>query len=310
METFKETISRHGLVLERGGTSTLQVNVGLLCNQSCRHCHLSAGPGRREHMSARTIEGVVAYAGRGSYDVVDVTGGAPELLPGIRDLLEGVAPFCRSLLFRTNLTALEGRALESLVDFCRSLQLTLIASFPSLSQSQADAQRGQGMWEKSLRSLRILNSYGYGVEGTGLELDLVVNPAGAFLPPPQCDLQERYRRDLARRWGVTFSSLFSFANVPLGRFRHWLLSSGNYDGYMSRLAASFNPETVPGLMCRSLVSVSWDGHLFDCDFNQAAGLHLGGAPATLGVSLSPPAPGTPIAVGEHCFACTAGTGFT
>lgn len=310
MDSFRDTISRHGLTLDRRKTGTLQINVGFLCNQVCRHCHLDAGPGRREHMSPTTIRDVIAYAARGGYDIADITGGAPELLPGLRTLLEGLSSHVGKLLFRTNLTALESAELESLVDFCRSLQVTLIASFPSMSQSQADAQRGKGMWEKSLGALKVLNRHGYGAAETDLELNLVVNPAGAFLPPPQCALQDRYRRDLARRWGISFNSLYSFANVPLGRFRRWLLKSGNYDGYMTKLAGRFNPETVSGLMCRSLVSVSWDGHLYDCDFNQAAGLPLGGSPTHISGAPSPPQEGLPIATADHCYACTAGTGFT
>jgi radical SAM/Cys-rich protein len=310
MEGFSETLSRHSLALERGTTTTLQVNVGRLCNQSCRHCHLNAGPGREEIMSRRTVDDVIAYASRGAFTTVDVTGGAPELLPDLPHLLQGMSSIPGNLVLRTNLTALRGDRLDSLVQLCSRLGVTLIASFPSLSGSQADAQRGDGTWDRSLETLRKLNSCGYGMPGTGLELNLVVNPAGAFLPPGQCQLQERYRRDLKRRWDISFNTLYSFANVPLGRFRNWLIRSGNYEQYMNKLSGSFNPATLTGLMCRSLVSVSWDGHLYDCDFNQAAGLCLGGSPVHVSAADSPPAPGTPVAVGDHCFACTAGTGFT
>jgi len=310
MEGFSETLSRHDLALERDATATLQVNVGRLCNQSCRHCHLNAGPGREEIMSRRTVDDVVAYASRGGFATVDITGGAPELLPDLRHLLQGMSSISGNLVLRTNLTALGGSELDSFVEFCGRLGVTLIASFPSLSENQADSQRGEGTWNRSLETLRKLNSSGYGIPGTGLELNLVVNPAGAFLPPGQCQLQERYRRDLKRRWDIDFNTLYSFANVPLGRFRNWLIRSGNHEQYMDKLSGCFNPATIPGLMCRTLVSVSWDGHLYDCDFNQAAGLCLGGSPVHVSVADSPPSPGTPVAVGDHCFACTAGTGFT
>jgi len=310
METFTETIAQHGLVLERGSTTALQVNVGRLCNQSCRHCHLDAGPEREEIMSPGTVDEVVAYTSRGAFKAVDITGGAPELLPALRPLLQGMSSVCGHIVLRTNLTALQGSELVSFVEFCRGLRVTLVASFPSLSASQADAQRGDGMWDRSINTLRALNSYGYGIPGTGLELNLVVNPAGAFLPAGQCQLQERYRRDLDRRWGISFNALYSFANVPLGRFRNWLIRSGNFEQYMSTLSGSFNPATMDGLMCRSMVSVSWDGLLYDCDFNQAAGLCLGGNPLHVSGFDGPPPAGTPVAVGDHCFACTAGTGFT
>jgi radical SAM/Cys-rich protein len=310
MESFSATLEEHGLTLLRDRTGTLQVNVGLLCNQTCRHCHLDAGPGRVESMSRRTVDDVVAYADRCGFDCVDITGGAPELLPDLDRLLEGMSPLCRKLMLRTNLTALEGAGLETLIDRCRSLRVTLVASFPSLNANQADAQRGRGVWEKCVRMLKTLNRIGYGLNDTGLELNLVVNPAGAFMPPGQCELEARYRRDLLRRWGISFNSLYSFANAPLGRFRSWLLSSGNYDQYLGKLAGSFNPDTVSSLMCRSLVSVSWEGLLYDCDFNQAAGLGHGDSRTHVTSQSGAPPAGTPVAVGDHCYACTAGAGFT
>jgi len=261
-------------------------------------------------MSRRTVDDVVAYAGRGGFDCVDITGGAPELLPDLDRLLEGVAPLCRKLMLRTNLTALEGADLEALIDRCRRLRVTLVASFPSLSANQTDSQRGKGVWKRSAHMLRILNRIGYGLNGTGLELDLVVNPAGAFMPAGQCEVEARYRRDLLRRWGISFNSLYSFANVPLGRFRRWLLSSGNYDQYLAKLTGSFNPDSVANLMCRSLISVSWEGLLYDCDFNQAAGLGHGDLRTHVTSQSGAPPVETPVAVGDHCYACTAGTGFT
>jgi len=310
VEAFSSLLERGGYSLERDRTSTLQVNVGLLCNQACRHCHLDAGPARKEVMSGETMEDVVSYARRGGFSCIDVTGGAPEMVPGLDDLLRGLAPHTPKLMLRSNLTAIPEQGQGGLVDLCGALGISLVASFPSTSESQTDAQRGPGVWRTSLDVLRLLNEKGYGRAGSGLELDLVANPAGAFLPPDQCRFEAKLKGDLRRRWGIEFNSLFSFANVPLGRYRRWLLQSGNFVPYLTRLAGNFNAETLPGLMCRSLVSVSWDGYLYDCDFNQAAGLPLGGSKIHISSMEGPPEWGTPIAAGDHCYACTAGSGFT
>lgn len=308
VEPFAACLERHGLALTRAETTTLQVNVGLLCDRACRHCHLEAGPGRTEVMSAATMAQVIACARRLPFGTVDVTGGAPELVPGIEGLLEGLAPLVPRLLFRANLTALADR--PELVATLAGLRAVVVASFPSTSASQTDAQRGEGVWAASLAMLQSLNELGYGRPGTGLALDLVSNPAGAFLPPAQAAAEERFRRDLARRWGVEFNRLYTFANVPLGRFRAWLQRSGNLEGYLEKLAGAFNPCTVEGLMCRTLVSVDWQGWLHDCDFHLARGLGLGGRRLHVTELAQTPAPGTPIAAGDHCYACTAGAGFT
>lgn len=305
---FADTVARHGLRLVRGQAVTLQVNLGLLCNQECRHCHLAAGPRRREVMAPETMDQVLAYAARCRFSAVDVTGGAPELVPGLEGLLERLAARTPRLLVRSNLTALEGR--PELITLFAGLRAVVVASFPSTSPGQTDAQRGEGVFEASLRTLRRLNEAGYGREGTGLELDLVSNPAGAFLPPGQAQAEERMHRELARRWGISFSRLYTFANMPLGRFRAWLEASGNWETYLARLSGAFNPCTVEGLMCRTLVSVDWEGHLHDCDFNLACGLPLGGLRRHVSEEAGPPAPGSPIATGDHCYACTAGAGFT
>lgn len=305
---FAETLARHGLSLVREAASTLQVNVGRLCNQACRHCHLRAGPGRLEVMPSRTMDDVAAYAGRCRFAVIDVTGGAPELVPGIEGFLERLAPLAPRLMLRSNLTALAGR--DHLIELLARLRAAVVASFPSTHSGQTDAQRGDGVFETTLGTLRRLNAAGYGREGTGLELDLVSNPAGAFLPPGQAQAEERARRDLARKWGIEFNHLYTFANMPLGRFRAWLRASGNLDDYLKKLAEAFNPCTVDGLMCRTLVSVDWEGFLHDCDFNLARGFGLGGRRRHVSEMPGPPAVGDPIATGDHCYACTAGAGFT
>lgn len=306
---FSETLARHGLRLERSRAETLQVNVGLQCNQSCRHCHLEAGPDRTEAMAPDTMAEVEAFARRGPFETIDVTGGAPELVPGIEGFVERLAPLARRCLFRCNLTALAERGDGDLIALLRRHRVAVVASLPAANEAQTDAQRGEGTWARSLQGLRLLNEAGYGRMGTGLTLDLVSNPAGAFLPPSQRDAEARFRRELTRR-STSFDRLLTFANAPLGRFRRWLERSGNLEGYLSTLAERFNPCAVPGLMCRTLVSVAWDGTLYDCDFNLAAGLPLGGRASHVSQWGSPPGPGAPVATGEHCYACTAGAGFT
>ena len=310
-EPFQIALVKNGIELTRKRTVTLQINTGPVCNQSCRHCHLEAGPHRREAMDRRTMDAVIAYAARGRFEAADVTGGAPELNPDIRRLLEGLHLSVARVILRTNLTALNTPDGKSIAEFCKKLGTVITASFPSMSASQSEAQRGEGNFQTSIAVLRYLNGLGYGAPGSGLILNLVSNPGGAFLPPSQDETENRFRKDLQSRWGVVFDDLFALANAPLGRFRKWLIESGNFEPYMARLAASFNPCTVDGLMCRTLVSVSWDGHLYDCDFNLAAGLPMSGG-ARLHVSEMDAAPpeGLRIAVSDHCYACAAGPGFT
>ena len=307
---FKQTLDRHGLELTRGDTLTLQVNVGLACDLTCRHCHLEAGPTRRELMNAETMAAVIACAERFGFATIDITGGAPELLPQLPGLLHSLAPLTPRLIVRTNLTALARPESAGLPDLYRELRVAIVASLPAINAAQAESQRGSGTWETSIAVLKRLNGIGYGIEGSGLELDLVANPTGAFLPAGQAQAERRFRQDLQRRYGIRFSGLYTFANVPLGRFRNWLEQSGNLDGYLQKLSGSFNPCTLPGLMCRSMISVDWDGFLFDCDFNLSLGLHHGGQKRHISELVALPAPGIPIPVGDHCYSCTAGSGFT
>jgi len=310
VEPFQQALESHGLQLQRTQTRALQVNVGLVCDLACRHCHLEAGPTRPEVMSRGTMEEIVAFARRCRFQLIDITGGAPELVPDLGWFLDQLAPLAPKLLLRSNLTALTVAPSDSLLEVCRVHRVGIVASFPSTHAGQTDAQRGKGVGERSVEVLRKLNALGWGREGSGLELNLVVNPTGAFMPSAQGETEAKFKRDAERKWGVVFNRLFTFANAPLGRFRAWLEASGNYEGYMLKLARSFNPCTVEGLMCRSLVSVSWDGILHDCDFNIAAGLPFGGAPVHVSALNAMPAAGTPIATGDHCYACTAGSGFT
>jgi radical SAM/Cys-rich protein len=310
VEPFGATLARHGLELLRGVTHTLQVNVGLLCNQQCRHCHLEAGPGRSEVMDRRTMDEVIRFVRENALQVLDITGGAPEMNPNLAHLIRGLSGLAPRMMVRSNLTALEQSGGDRLMRVFRDHGVIIVASLPSTHPAQADAQRGSTVLARSIEALRKLNELGYGRDGSGLELNLVSNPVGAFLPLSQAQAERKFRKDLEGKWGVLFNRLHTFANVPLGRFRQWLLASGNFHPYMERLAAGFNPCTVEGLMCRTLLSVSWDGHLFDCDFNQASGLFLGGRETNLSRLRKPPEPGTPVVVSDHCYACTAGTGFT
>ena len=310
IEPFTQTLSKHGLKLYRAKTTTLQINVGLLCDQVCRHCHLSAGPGRSENMDAETVEEVVSYAERGKFETIDITGGAPELNPHIVKLIDEISPLASRVMLRSNLSALNDDKRAHLIEVLKGHKVVIVASFPSLNEAQADAQRGHGVFKISVETLKRLNQMGYGQEGSGLELNLVSNPTGAFLPPSQAQTEKRFRQVLERKWGIVFNNLFNFANVPLGRFRQWLERSGNLAGYMDKLAAGFNRCAIEGLMCRSLVSVSWDGYLYDCDFNLAQGLHLGGRQIHVSKMTGPPEEGSPIVVADHCFTCTAGAGFT
>jgi len=307
--SFRSALAEKGLTLERSACRTLQINMGLLCNQRCNHCHLGAGPERTEVMDLNTVSEVIAYAQRGRFEVVDITGGAPELNPWIDALIEGLAALPRRILFRTNLSALSIGAGERILSLLKRYRVAIVASFPSLDERQTDSQRGKGVFPASLAAIRKLNVEGYGLD-LRYELDLVSNPAGAFLPPAQAQAEKRFREILRKKWGLSFHNLFTFANAPLGRFRQWLQVSGNLDSYLSTLFSAFNPCALAGVMCRSLVSISWEGYLYDCDFNVAADLPTTGRRVHVSEMACAPPPGAPIATAEHCYTCTAGAGFT
>jgi radical SAM/Cys-rich protein len=302
---FHKTLAAHGLQLRKGAAHTLQVNTGLLCNLACSHCHLEAGPARTEIMSRQTMEAVASLARRIPFQSVDVTGGAPEMVPDIEFLLWELSPLAPGRLFRTNLLALEDN--PGLIDTLAERSWSLVASLPAVNESQVASQRGGGVFSGSIRMLSRLNAAGFGMGGPR-KLHLVSNPTGAFMPPAQASAEKFFRRELTGRRAINFDSLFVFANMPLGRFRSWLESSGNYQEYLNCLRERFNPDVVAGLMCRDIVSVGWDGRLYDCDFNQAAGLPSQGAAHVS--DLAAVSEGMEIATGDHCYACTAGSGFT
>jgi len=310
IEPFRQTLAMHGLKLERDQTTTLQINMGLLCNQTCRHCHLSAGPGRKENMDSETADQITDYAKRCSFEVIDITGGAPELNHNLVNLIERLSPLAPRIMIRSNLSALNDGKRDHLFELFKEYGVVIVASFPSLNQAQTESQRGRGVFSMSVAALKKLNALGYGKDGSGLELNLVSNPTGAFLPSSQSETEKRFSQVLSKTWGIVFNNLFTFANVPLGRFSDWLLKSGNLDKYIEKLSSGFNPCAVEGVMCRKMVSVSWDGYLYDCDFNLASGLFMGGRKIHITEMPGPPESGSPIAGADHCYTCTAGTGFT
>jgi len=286
----------------------IQVNVGLRCNQACRHCHLEASPARVEEMAWPTMDEIVGVVRRVRCPMVDVTGGAPELHPLLRRFIDGLRAEGAAVQVRTNLTALLDPGREDLPAFFRDRGVRLVASLPCYLEENVRAQRGEGVYERSIEALRRLNALGYGHE-PALPLDLVYNPCGAFLPPEQAALEADYRRELGDRFGIFFTRLLAIANMPIGRFLDGLGRSGEIDAYRAHLRETFNPSTVDRLMCRHQVSIAWDGRLYDCDFNLALGLPVDhGAPDRLAAFDPAVHAARRIVTGEHCFGCTAGSG--
>lgn len=310
LKPMGQMLAEHGLNLKREKTTVLQINTGLLCNQSCAHCHLEAGPHRLESMDLTTANQVIDYASKNSFETIDITGGAPELNPCISTLIAELGRYTPRLMFRSNLSALNNGYNDELMGLLMDNQAVIVASLPSLNQVQTDSQRGNHVFTRSIEALQRLNNLGYGKDGSELVLDLVSNPTGAFLPPSQEQAEKRYRQTLQRKWGITFNNLYCFANVPLGRFRKGLKTSGNITSYQNRLVSAFNPCAAQGVMCKSLISVSWDGYLYDCDFNLAAGLPMNRRKIHITDMPGKPLPDTPIALADHCYTCMAGTGFT
>jgi radical SAM/Cys-rich protein len=306
---FDDVLGRHGLpLLTTGRIDQLQVNVGKLCNQTCAHCHVDAGPDRREAMTRETARKVIELLRRHDIATLDITGGAPELSPQFRYLVDEAAKLGRRIIDRCNLTVLMLPAQANLVDYLARRRVEVTASLPSFRRTGTDAQRGDGVFEKSIAALRKLNDAGYG-KATGLVLDLVHNPVGAFLPGKQSSLERDYRRELGTRYGIVFDHLHAITNMPISRFLEFLERSGNTERYMDLLVRSFNPAAAEGVMCRSYLSVGWDGTLYDCDFNQMLALAVDhGAPGTLDGLLASDDLSRRVRTGLHCFGCTAGAG--
>jgi radical SAM/Cys-rich protein len=289
--------------------SVLQVNLGWRCNQACKHCHFLTGPERPEQMTADTAEAVIQAAARWAIPAVDLTGGSPEVNPHFETLVDRLHELGVQILVRCNLTVLLEPGKEHLPQFFRERSVELVCSLPYFQEDLVDRLRGQGVFQRSLEALRRLNRLGYGQKDSELKLNLMYNPAGAYFPPEQGPLEEVFRRELARRYGISFHHLYTLFNMPIGRFKEYLQRSSNYEGYMGKLVSGFNPATLEGLMCRQLISVSWEGRLYDCDFNQALGLPLAaGLPQTIWEFDLPALSGRAIRLDDHCYGCTAGLG--
>lgn len=328
-DTFAQRLADDGQELSRVALSTLQLNVGKMCNLACHHCHVEAGPKRTEIMTwevmTRILGWIDEHRDRMDITVVDLTGGAPEMNPDFRRLVTELRQRGLHVLDRCNLTILLEAGYEDMAQFLAHHKVEIVASLPCYLEDNVDKQRGLGVFKGSIEALKLLNSVGYGREGTGLRLDLVYNPVGYGLPPGQESLEADYKRELSQRFGVQFNRLWTITNMPIKRFEHQLHRDGEYEAYMAKLLAAHNPANVDAVMCRSLVSVGWQGSVYDCDFNQMLLLPL--EPAALNIfgpgsdervvestsgklwAFTPEQLiGRPICTGEHCFGCTAGAG--
>jgi radical SAM/Cys-rich protein len=307
--TFDRKLESAGLPpLARLATTTLQINVGKVCNQACLHCHVEAGPARTESMTRDTAARVMKLLDASpAIDTVDITGGAPELNPSFRWLVEESRHAGRRVIDRCNLTILLEPGQEDLADFLARHRVEITASFPCYTRENVDSQRGRGVFEKSIAALRRLNALGFGIDAT-LPLNLVYNPGGASRPPPQNALEADYKRHLREEYGIEFNQLFTLTNMPIRRFADFLERSGQTEPYHKLLVERFNPQTVDGLMCRSLVSAGWDGALYDCDFNQMLEIPMGHRVSIWDVESFEHMAGARISTARHCFGCTAGAG--
>jgi radical SAM/Cys-rich protein len=295
--------------LKATGITVLQLNVGKLCNQTCRHCHVDAAPDRTESMSRETAALCIEALAKSEIPTVDITGGAPELNQNFRWLVEQARSLQRHVMDRCNLSVLLLPAQADLAEFLAAHQVEIVASLPYYKVQQTDAQRGDGVFKKSIEGLQRLNQLGYGRPNSGLVLNLVYNPVGAFLPPKQDAIESQFRKELHKHHGIEFNRLYTITNMPISRFLEFLVESGNYDGYMERLANAFNPAAAAGVMCRYTLSVAWDGTLYDCDFNQMLNLPVDQrAPGHIRDFNPMALNDRSIVTGNHCYGCTAGPG--
>jgi len=294
--------------LDRKRIDILQVNLGMRCNQACAHCHHNAGPGRSELMSAESCNKTLSFFESNDISTIELTGGAPELNPNFKDMVRSVRAMGKHAAVRSNLTVLFEDGLEGLPQFLAENRVELVCSLPCYLETNVDSQRGEGAYKKSIAALRMLNGLGYGEEGSGLPLYLVYNPGGAFLPGDQAALEADYRSNLEAMHGVTFSQLYTITNMPIGKFAKQLQADGTLDEYMSLLKESVSLRLLDNVMCRQLISVGWDGRVFDCDFNQALNLPAAGGEKRLWERSLDEIVNAPITLGEHCYGCIAGRG--
>jgi radical SAM/Cys-rich protein len=287
-----------------------QVNIGKMCNQTCRHCHVDAGPDRKEIMTRETMQQCIdVLQNNPQLKTVDITGGAPEMNPDFRWFVEEIAKLGRYIIVRCNLTIiLANKKYHHLPEFYKQHNIEVISSLPFYTQDRTDRQRGNGVFEDSIKALQLLNNVGYGKEGTGLILNLVYNPAGAFLPPAQQSLEKEYNQALKEKFGIEFNKLFVITNMPINRYLDYLLTSGNYENYMQKLVNAYNPSAAANVMCRNMISVGWDGYLYDCDFNQMLELKVACDSKHISNFNDVGLNKRKIIVGQHCYGCTAGSG--
>ncbi len=303
------TIQSEPLISNR--VEILQVNVGYKCNMYCKHCHIEAGPHRSEEMPKDTIDIILRVLRENDIGTLDITGGAPELNPHFKYLVEEARNIGRHVIVRTNLTIFFETGMEDLPEFYSENAVEVVASLPHYVENDADRVRGSGAFQKSIKAIERLNRLGYGTGSNNGKLNLVYNPPGAFLAPPQKTLEEDYRRELQFKFGISFDNLFAFVNMPIGRFREYLVRSKNLEKYQEKLISAFNPETLDGLMCRYLISVRWDGMIYDCDFNQILGINIDGeSPRHIRDFSYSRLSRRKITVRDHCYGCTAGQGST
>ncbi|SHK51599.1 arsenosugar biosynthesis radical SAM (seleno)protein ArsS [Hymenobacter psychrotolerans] len=308
---FAHKLRETGLLpLRPTSLEVMQINVGKMCNQTCRHCHVDAGPDRTEIMTRATMQLCLDALAQTNIPVVDLTGGAPEMNPDFRWLVEQISALGRQVIVRCNLTIIVANPkYHDLPTFFAWHGVRVVSSLPHFSASRTDAQRGEGVFGRSIRALQMLNEAGYGVAGSGLVLDLVFNPSGAFLPGSQVGLERDFKQRLLREHGVVFNSLLTITNLPVSRFLEYLLESGNYDGYMQKLVDAYNPAAAANVMCRSTLSIGWDGLLYDCDFNQMLDLPVEArAPQHIRDFNEAALTDRAIVVNQHCYGCTAGAG--
>ena len=310
-DTFPLLVQTDFPALRRHRLETLQANLGYRCNQSCLHCHVAASPKRTEEMSWATMETLLAFAKRHKIKTLDLTGGAPELNPNFRRLVVAARQMGMRVIDRCNLTILSEPGQETLAEFLAENEVEITASLPCYLEENVNGQRGDGVFQASLAGLRRLNALGYGQPGKSLILNLVYNPLGPSLPPDQIKLEQTYKEQLATRYGIVFNHLFALSNMPIQRFGSQLVTRNEFHSYMTLLKGAYQPENLAGVMCRTLISVGWQGEVFDCDFNQMLGMPLGGEPVRpvfLAELLEQELTGRPIRVADHCYGCTAGQG--
>lgn len=309
---FSDKLKENGLYpLTSTGTTILQINMGKMCNQTCKHCHVDAGPDRTEVMTRETMQLCLdALKHSPEISTVDLTGGAPEMNPGFQWFVEELSKLDRQVIVRCNLTIiLANKKYNNLPAFFKQHKVHVVSSLPYFQASRTDAQRGDGVFEKSVKALQMLNEVGYGQAGSGLLLDLVYNPSGAFMPSGQQSLEAEFKRRLKSGYNIDFNSLFCITNLPISRFLDYLVSSGNYESYMQKLISAFNPVAAAGVMCRNTISVGWDGYLYDCDFNQMLELNVEeSAPQHIRDFNVYTLDNRSIVLNQHCYGCTAGAG--